>query len=117
MSNESLANSWHKLLKDEDPELPFEGLTAEDLCAMLNCGGENSVTVDDVEEWFDDNDADPGYQILSTEEIAEAVLGGESSEEEDKEEIVAEKPKMVDVRFYLEELIKHVDGSGNSDLR
>ena len=80
---------------------------------MLNCGGESSVTVDDVEEWFDDNDADPGYQILSTEEIAEAVLGGESSEEE----IVAEKPKMVDVRFYHNELIKHVDGSGNSDLR
>ena len=51
---------------------------------------------------------------MSTEEIAEAVLGGESSEEE---EIVAEKPKMVDVRFYLDELIKHVDGSGNSDLR
>ena len=114
VSKESLANSWHKLLKDEDPELPFEGLTAEDLCAMLNCGGEYSVTVDDVEEWFDDNDADPGYQILSPEEIAEAVLGGESSEEE---EIVAEKPKMVDVRFYHNDLIKHVYGSGNSDLR
>ena len=60
MSNESLANSWHKLLIDEDPDLPFEGLTAEDLCAMLNCGGENSVTVDDVKEWFGDNDADLG---------------------------------------------------------
>ena len=51
---------------------------------------------------------------MSTEEIAEAVLAGESSEEE---EIVAEKPKMVDVRFYHNELIKHVYGSGNSDLR
>ena len=30
----------------------------------------------DIEEWFDDNDAEPGSQILSTEEIAEAVLGG-----------------------------------------
>ena len=50
---------------------------------------------------------------MSTEEIAEAVLGGESSEEE----IVAEKPKMVDVRFYHNDLIKHVYGSGNSDLR
>ena len=48
---------------------------------------------------------------MSTEEIAEAILGGESSEE-----IVAEKPKMVDVRFYLDELIKHVDGSGNINV-
>ena len=53
---------------------------------------------------------------MSTEEIAEVVPGGESYGEEDEEEIVAEKPMMVDVRFYLDELIKHVDGSGNSDV-
>ena len=106
VTEKSISNSWNKLLKGVDPELDFEGFAPEDFVHLLNRGGENTVSVDDVEEWFDDNDADPGYQVLSCEEIAEAVLGGESSEEEE-EEIVVERPKMVDVRHYIDELIKY----------
>ena len=59
--------------------------------------------------------ADPGYQMLSNEEIAEAVLGGDHSsddddDDDDEEEIPVPKPKMVDLRFYVDELLKHVDG-------
>ena len=66
----------------------------EDFVQLLNRGGENTVSAEDVEEWFDDNDADPGYQVLSCEEIVEAVLGGESNdEEEEEEEFVVDRPK------------------------
>ena len=116
VTEKSISNSWNKLLKGVDPELDFEGFAPEDFVHLLNRGGENTVSVDDVEEWFDDNDADPGYQVLSCEEIAEAVLGGESSEEEEEEEeIVVERPKMVDVRHHIDELIRYVDTSSNSN--
>ena len=53
--------------------------------------------------------------MLFCEEICEAVLGGESSEEEEEEEIVVERPKMVDVRHHIDELIRYVDTSSNSN--
>ena len=40
---------------------------------------EREVSVEDVENWLEENDSHPGYQVLSTEEIAESVLAGTTS--------------------------------------
>ena len=80
---------------------------------LLNRGGENTVSAEDVEEWFNENDADPGYQVLSCEEIVEAVLGEESNdeEEEEEEEFVVDRPKRSEVRHYMDEILKYVSTS------
>ncbi|KAK3886656.1 hypothetical protein Pcinc_009210 [Petrolisthes cinctipes] len=93
----TLSHSWNKLLLDEDPELNFLGFEPQDYHQSLLSAGERGVSLEDVENWLEDNDADPGYQVLSTEEIAEAVLVGKQSGESsssDEEEEVAIKPKM-----------------------
>jgi hypothetical protein len=38
--------------------------------------GEDDVSESDIEQWLDNDDGDPGYQILSQAEIAENVLQG-----------------------------------------
>ena len=43
---------------------------------------EREVCVEDVENWLDENDSDLGYQVRSTEEIAESVLSGDQSRRE-----------------------------------
>ena len=70
----TLANCWKKLLLDQYPELNFEGFTPDDFHQIFLRTGETDITVEDVENWFDDNDADPGYQILSLGETAYLVV-------------------------------------------
>ena len=62
---------------DDDPDLYFAGLERNDLQHTLLRAGEREVSVEDVENWLDENDSDPGYQVLSTVEIAESVLAGD----------------------------------------
>ena len=72
---------------DEDPDLDFAGFEPNDLHqTLLHAGeshageshaGEREVSVKDVENWLEENDSNPAYQVLSTEEIAESVLAGD----------------------------------------
>ena len=39
------------------------------------------MSIFNVENWFEENDSDPGYQVISTEEIAESVLADDQPEE------------------------------------
>ena len=61
---------------DEDPDLDFAGFEPNCFHQTLLCAGGSEVSVKDVENWLEENDSDPGYQVLSTEEIAESVLAG-----------------------------------------
>lgn len=63
----------------------------QDFLQTLLPAEKRNITVDDVEYWREENYADPGYQVLSMEEIAEAVLV-------DKEEVVMTRLKMSEVR-------------------
>ena len=56
---------------DEDPKLDSAGFEPNDFHQSLLRAGEREVSVDDVEIWLDENNSDPGYQVLSTDEIAE----------------------------------------------
>ena len=69
----TLANCWKKLLLDVDPELDFKGFEAQDFHRIFQASGERDVSLDDVENWLEDNNAGPGYQVLTIGEIADTV--------------------------------------------
>ena len=77
---------------DEDPDLHFAGFERNDFHQTLLRAGEREVCVEDDENLLEKNDSDHGYQVLSTEEIAESVLAGdqpgESSSSDSEDEMV-----------------------------
>ena len=82
---------------DEDHEPDFSGFEPNDIHQTLLRPGEKEVSVEDVENWLEENDSELGYQVLSTDEIAESVLGGEQpgeSSSSDSEEEVMVRPKV-----------------------
>ncbi|KAG7165628.1 Tigger transposable element-derived protein 7-like 25 [Homarus americanus] len=78
----ALANSWKKLLLDTEPEFVFEGFAVMDFHQMLHLGVENNITMEDVETWLDENEGDPGYQMLLAEEIADAVRAVDTEDDD-----------------------------------
>ncbi|KAG7154980.1 Jerky protein-like 14 [Homarus americanus] len=82
----TLQNCWKKLLKDEEVEFDFDGFENDDLCAHLRLAGEHHVCSNDISEWLEVDDGDPGYQILSEAEIAASVQNqGDDEELEDED--------------------------------
>lgn len=70
----ALPSSWKKILFDCDPEIDFDGFEATDFHDSLHCVEETKLTLQCVVQWLEGNEADPGYQVLSTEEKAEEML-------------------------------------------
>ena len=79
-------------------ECLIEGFTAEDVCRVLNRAGEAAVSVDDVHNWFDKEEADPGYQIQSESKIVEEMCPAEGSDEEEEKDEV-EAVEKINARF------------------
>lgn len=71
--------AWKKIMMGEDPESDFEGFEPKVFHKVLSYAGEKNVDLNDFRNWLEENDADPSYQVLSMEEIAESVLAGEDS--------------------------------------
>ena len=94
---------------NEDLDLDFAGFEASDFHQTLMRAGEREVSVKDVENWLEENDSDPAYQVLSTEEIAESVLiddqPGESSSSDSEDEVVVVRPRTSQVRDCIDTLI------------
>ena len=107
------------MLLDQDPELDFEGFSLEDFHQIFLRSGETEVTVEDVENWFDDNDANPGYQVLSLGEIAKSVVNESdcSSSSSEWEEEVVIRPKMAEVSESMDTLLKYVDVTSNREIQ
>ena len=112
MKISTLANCWKKLLQDIDPKLDFKGFEAQDFHLVFQACGEQEVSIEDVENWLDDSDADPGHQVMTLDEIADSVTEEpveDSSSSESEEEVVT-KPKMVHVRESIDTLLQFIDG-------
>ena len=62
----TLSNCWKKLLVGENVE-------PQDFNYTLICAGKNNVTMQVIKDWLEENEVNPNYQILSTEEIADSV--------------------------------------------
>ena len=53
-----------KIILDEDPDLDFAGIKPNDFHQSSLCAWERELIDEDVENWFVENDSDPGYQVL-----------------------------------------------------
>ena len=102
---------------DQDLELDFEGFLLEDCHQIFLRTGETDVTVEDVENWLDDNDANPGYQVLSLGEIADSVVNESNSSSSESEEEVVVRSKMAEVRDSIDTLLKYVDVTANQKIQ
>ncbi|KAK3889625.1 hypothetical protein Pcinc_006390 [Petrolisthes cinctipes] len=111
MKATTLENCWKKLLIDveEDSFEGFEGFEAKDFKKLLHKAGEKNVTEDDVRDWTEENESDPGYQVLSMDEIAAEVTEGdkEESSDDDDEELQCKKVKLSTLRSYMDVLIDY----------
>jgi hypothetical protein len=85
MKTMTLTNGWTNLLQDMEPENDFRGFKTSDIHAFIKRAGED-VSENDIEQWLDNDDGDPSYQILSQEEIAECVLQGKEEDDDVDEE-------------------------------
>ena len=115
----TLANCWKKLLQDIDPELDFKGFKAQDFHRVFQACGEREVSLEDVENWLEESDADPGHQVLTIDEIADSVTEEareESSSSESEEEVVP-RPKMAHVRESIDTLLQFVDGVDDKQIQ
>ena len=101
MKISTLANCWKKLFQDID----FEGFEPKDFHRVFQVWGEREVLLEDVENWLDDSDADPGHQVMTIDEIAEPVQDESNSESE--EEVIT-RPKMAHVRESFDVLLNFV---------
>ncbi|KAK3890070.1 hypothetical protein Pcinc_005985 [Petrolisthes cinctipes] len=99
MKASTLENCWKKLLIDdeEDSFEGFEGFEANDFKKLLHKAGEKNVTEDDVRDWIEENESDPGCQVLSMDEIAAEVTEGdkEESSDDDDEELQCKNVKVI----------------------
>ena len=73
VSSSTLANGWNRLLHKSEPVVDFVGFEADDFHQQFVRAGENT-TVDDISNWLECDEGDPGQQVLTEEEIAAEVL-------------------------------------------
>ncbi|XP_045130416.1 tigger transposable element-derived protein 7-like [Portunus trituberculatus] len=78
ISISTLASGWNTLLHGTDPVVYFEGFEADNFYCRLHETGEQ-VKPDDVQDWLDCDEGDPGMQVLTEQEIAETVLHSNGS--------------------------------------
>ncbi|XP_069160447.1 tigger transposable element-derived protein 7-like [Procambarus clarkii] len=95
----TLTNSWKKLLTErprceaavsdsefegfENEANDFEGFEETIRTMLLQAG--QGVQVNDINEWLE-NDYDPGYELLTEEQIAQSVLGNDSDDSDDSDD-------------------------------
>ncbi|KAG7176901.1 Tigger transposable element-derived protein 7-like 54 [Homarus americanus] len=118
----TLANCWKKLLLDTEPELEFGGFEVTDFHQMLHLGGENNIITEDVETWLEENEGDPGYQMLSSEEIADAVCTvdkeNDDVENSDREEscVKMSNVKLSVVQESVNNILTYIDNTSSPQM-
>jgi hypothetical protein len=116
MKTMSLANGWTKLLQNMEPENDFKGFKTSDFHAIIKRAGDD-VSESDVEHWLDNDDSDPGFQILSQEELAESVLQGKEEDDDVVEEESASScPKLPVIRNHMDDVISYIGASSDLEL-
>ena len=78
---------------DEDPNLDFAGFEPNDL---------HQVNDKDVENWLEESDSDPGYEVLSSKELSESELAGDQPGESgssDSEDVMVVRKNVSNARF------------------
>ena len=91
-------------------KLEAEGFEPNDFHRLLKKAGEH-VSLDDVREWLEETEGDPGHHVMTDEEIAEEVLKGDTVQGEDDEGKGSDVqiPKLSVVRGALDTIITYID--------
>jgi hypothetical protein len=84
----------------------------------------DDVGESDIEQWLNNDDGDPRYQILSQEEIAESILQGkeedddvdEEDDDDAEEELVSSCPKLSVIRNHMDNVILYIGASSDPDV-
>ena len=87
--------------------------------ALLRAG-EREVSVEDIENWLEENDSDHDYQVFSTEETEESVLDSDQpgeSKSNDSEDKLVVRQKMSQVRDCIDTLVQYVDATNDRDIK
>ena len=98
----TLAKSWQKLLggagqvHDTDEmtsssEDQSDELTCEELIHRVDC----SLSDDNIEKWISGDANNPGYQLLTEEEIVQQARNGPASAEDDESDEDPDEPNIV----------------------
>lgn len=103
----TLANAWNKLIKGTDVEVDFAGFGPNDFVNLLQRGGENQVTEDNVVDWLQVDSDEQGFRHETVEDIAASVSNppAEPEEEDSDEEEDTPKAKLSDLRFHLDKAL------------
>ena len=107
----TLANAWKRLLFDVDvPVVDFDGFEVADFQKMFTSGGEN-VGEEEVREWLEKDEGDPGHHILTESEIIDSVTKVESDNDgsDDDDEQTSFSIKLTTARSYCDALIQLID--------
>jgi len=117
----TLMNSWKKLLINEEVEPDISELETEDFHKIFHQGGENSVTLEDIEFWLEADEYDLDYRTLTEEEIVENMTTAESSETDDcdQDEVdnnIIPKQKLGEIKDHLNIVIKYVEDNNNENI-
>ncbi|KAK3884886.1 hypothetical protein Pcinc_010860 [Petrolisthes cinctipes] len=108
----TLENGWKRLLSGEEPVDDFEGFEATDFMNQLRNAGER-VTEETIDNWLESDEGDPGYQILTDEEIAASVTATEeqlaNEDDEEDEDLIPDIPKLKQVCEAIDMLIDYME--------
>ena len=86
----TLANAWNSLLHGtEEGTKDFTEFEVGDFQGVFEQAGETGPSAADVEDWLCMDEGDSGYEMLSTSEIAAAVLDNKDEEEEEDDDSLA----------------------------
>ena len=106
----TLSNAWNKLLKGTEIEVDFVGFSPTDFVEEFRRFGEMEVTEENVVEWLECDREDPGYRHETEEDIVNSIQGGgEEDEEEEDEEETNERPKLSELRHYLDKALNIIE--------
>ncbi|KAK3851778.1 hypothetical protein Pcinc_041599 [Petrolisthes cinctipes] len=108
----TLENGWKRLLSGEEPVVDFEGFEATDFMNQLLNAGER-VTEETIDNWLESDEGDPGYQILTDEEITASVTATDeqlaNEDDEEDEDLIPDIPKLKQVREAIDMLIDYME--------
>ncbi|KAG7167541.1 uncharacterized protein LOC121868385 [Homarus americanus] len=80
------------------------------------------MTMEDVETWLEKKEDDPGYQMLSAEESADAVRAGDKedntkSSDEDELPVKIPRVKLSVVRESLDTILTYIDSTSSPQIQ
>jgi hypothetical protein len=111
----TLAKRWTKLLQDMKPENNFKGFQTSNFHSIIKQAGDDVSQTD--EEWQENDNGDPRYQILSQEEIAESVLQGKEEDDNVPEEKSASScPNLSVIRNHMDDVISYTEASSDPEV-